>query len=558
MTGHFSHTNLLTFLRSFIFYTLVFPTTTTTTTTKRKKLTMTIETKLVEYLTEQWDTEDPKDVVEQIGQGRYLPTQALLLSQNKQKRVDVVQAGGIEKILEFVIKSTKPFSEVLSSTAATSGGGGGGGGGSDNILVPCPSVWMQVLSNVCRDGFLPPQVQKKTRGVVVNNLAGVFEDMTNISQRTFFDSTDIWFKTLPYFCGLLSSLLSCQDPGLADFLLKQSTVKEFMVHIIYMEIGNPKLVEEIDEFTKDRDTRTPKPDIIGLSQSNCAFAMKVVCLRKGRDVLGDFAIIPAGPEHELRMATGMIKLLDTNVRDGWYQSGFSSMLTIFLQLYDWGGRLSAKFGVQCVSANMIPICNRHILKYASAARDQYFFENVSTSIVVIGATFMTPVAKVGKLAGQQVPIDFNVAAATYQGLFEYCLDVCDCNDGRLMKALDGFLKIVSHTVNLPATKKAIRAKEKDIRAKIERVKDRLPYLLECLNTIEKIVNAAVKTAAQKEREKESGKEEESNKKAVETCEFCYEKCDKGTTTKCRFCKSIGTSTLSKFVTASREREKSKC
>lgn len=486
--------------------------------------------RLLEYVSSKWSTEDVKNVVVSISEGQYLPTMALLMSPNKQYRVDVIQAGAVERIMEFIIKSNKPFYEVLppASTADAS----------DFITaVPCPSIWVQVLSNVCRDGFLPPPIQTKTRAVVVNNLSGVFQDMTDTTARTFFGSTDIWYKTLPYFCGLLSSLLTCQDPGLADFLLKQSRMKEFMVHIIYMEVGNSKLVEDIDEFSHERDTRTPKPDIVGMSQSHCAFAIKVVCLRKGRDVLGDFAVVPIGPEHELRMATGMIKLLDTNVRDAWYEGGFASMLTIFLQLFDWGGRISAKFGVQCVSANLIPICNRHIMKYASAPRDQYFFENVSTSIVVIGATLMTPVAKTGKLAGQQAPIDFNVAAATYQGLFEYCLDICDCNDGRLMKPLDGFLKIVSHTVNLPATKKAIRAKEKDIRAKIARVKDRLPYLLECLNGIEEMLDAAVKTASDEERTKSNDAPVE---REVETCEFCYEKCNKGTTTKCRFCKSIGT------------------
>lgn len=470
-----------------------------------------VASNIMEYVQTQWGKQDVEEVVEEIGNGKFLPTQAFLLSNDQAYRSKVVEAGGIDKILEFLLQSNKPFEEVLPQ------------GGN----VPCPSLWLHVISNCAQDGFLPPDVSRTTQFKILNNISGVFQDMSNFEERKMFGSIDIWAKSLMFFTSLLCGLLTSQHKQLGDFLLKQQSLKEFLVRMVYIEMGDATVLADLEAF-EQRDGRVPKPDVIGTSQSNCAFAIKYLSEKRGKDILGDFAPISISPGHELRMATGLIKLFQTSKRDGWYRGGYSSMLIVFLQLYDWGGRLSGKFGVDCVSSELIPVVNQHFVKYATLVRDRFFIENISTALVVLGATFMTPVMK----GDRQAPIDYNVAKAIYTGLLEYCLDLCDSNEGRIAKALEGFLQVVNLTAKLPATKKAIRSKEKELRAKMERVKDRLPYLFSCVTSIEKIVDSAVIRAGDED------KNGEEKKVDVPTCEFCYEKCSKGTTRKCSFCKSI--------------------
>lgn len=470
--------------------------------------------RLIQYARVQWGNHDASEVADEIGQGKFLPTQAFLIGDCQEYRTKVVNAGAVDKILEFLLQSNEPFEKVLP----------------DGGDVPCPSLWMQVISNCCTDGFiLPETLGRNIQARVVNNIVGVFQDMTNMEERKFFGSTDYWVKSLPFFAGLVAGLMTSQNKSVGDFLLKQESVKQFLVRVVYLEIGDPKVRGDIDNFSQ-RDKRLPKPDILGSSQSHCAFAIKSLAQTRGRQVLGEFAMMKISPQHEMAMGTGILKLLETCERDGWYQGGYSSMLTVFLQLYDWGGRLSGKFGVDCVSSTLVPICRAYLTKHAPFTRDRFFFENISTGIVVMGASFMTPVMK----GNRQAPIDYNVAAATYNGLFEYCLDLCDCNDGRLVQPLEGFLKVVSMTATMPSTKKAITAREKEIRAKLERIKDRLPFLFSGVILIEQILNEVCPSPIANGDDPEAG----ADSQAVPSCEFCYEKCIKGTTKKCPFCKSI--------------------
>jgi hypothetical protein len=465
-------------------------------------------TAILEYTQTQWGKQDASEIVEEIGKGKYLPTQALLLSTDQEYRAKVVKAGAADKLLEFLLKSNEDFESVLPP-------------GGD---VPCPSLWLQVVSNCAKDGFLPSELSETVQRKLLYNISGLFQDMANFEEHKLFGSMDIWAKCLMFFTGLLSGLLTSKHTQCGDFLLKQKTLKEFLVRVLYIELGDPKVLADLEDFER-RDDRTPKPDIIGISQSNCAYAIKFLSEKRGKDVLGDFAPIPIAPGHEIRMATGLMKLLHSSKRDGWYRGGYSSTMIVFLQLYDWGGRLSGKFGIDCVSEILIPVYSQHLTKFAPMVRDHFFFENVSTGLVVLGATFMTPLMKGNK----QAPIDYNVAKAVYAGLLEYCCDLCDCNEGRLAKALDGFLQVVGLTAKLPATKKAIRAREKDIVARMERVKERPPYLFGCMANIEKIVQTALTRA---------GDDDKDGTKEVPACEFCYERCSKGTTKKCPFCRLI--------------------
>ena len=137
--------------------------------------------RLIEYLRTTWGKQDPVDVVEEIGKGKYLPLQAFLLAKPQQQngsddkeedyRSRLVQAGFIDKILEFLLQSNKDFETVLP-------------GAGDENLVQCPSMWLQVVSCVCRDGFLrSPDLQKETQFKVVNNIQGVFQDVSNFEER---------------------------------------------------------------------------------------------------------------------------------------------------------------------------------------------------------------------------------------------------------------------------------------------------------------------------------------------------------------------------------------
>jgi len=497
--------------------------------------------KLFEYLRTTWGKQDPAEVVEEIGKGKFLPTQAFLIAGGQQQpqkgnedkedyRTALVKAGAIDKILEFLLQSNNKFEKVLP-------------GAGDENLVPCPSIWLQVVGCTCRDGFLKPlSLQKEIQYKIVNNLQGVFQDVSNFEERKLFGRRDCWIRSLLYFLALLRNLLTSENPQMTNFLMKVPPIKLFLVRMLYMELGGvPKgVLEEIREFETTQNMK-----VIGFCQSYAAFTIKTVTEKMGAAVaktnkekdksktknytnamLGEFAGMPVGPGEDLMLGPGLLKLLETSKSDGWYKGGYSSTMFLFLKLYDWGGRLSLKFGVDCVAANLVPVCRDYLLKDATAKRnvDHYFLENVTTGLVILGACLVTPV----DLKNRQAPIDYNVASAIYNGLLEYCCDICDaCNDGRFGAPLVKFLQIVFVMAKFPLTKKALRTKSKEIRSKIERVKERPPYLFTCLPVIEKILETALLS--------EDGGEEKTEESSK--CEFCNEKCGKDRK-KCPFCKAV--------------------
>eukprot|EP00536_Pseudo-nitzschia_multiseries_P012900 jgi/Psemu1/298263/fgenesh1_pm.516_\ len=522
----------------------------------------------VEYLRTTWGKQDPNEVVEKIAQGKFLPTQAFLFSRGhptppqpngpgntpKPKKDDVdyqtalINAGVIDQILEFLIQSNKDFLDVLPDAGKPD-------------VIQCPSIWLQIVGCVCRDGFLKSRsLQTQIQCKVVNNIQGVFEDVSNFEERKFFGSRDSWIRSLLYFSALLRNLLTSENPLMANFLLKMPAIKQFLVRTLCIELGGiPN--EALDEIRDFETTRNAQPllQVIGFCQSYSAFAIKTVTetwaaaaakkialnkedgSRKKKEnyqniiysLLGEFAITPIAPGNKFMLGPTLVKLLETSTSNGWYQGGYSSTMFLFLKLYDWGGRLSGKFGVDCVSSNLVPVCLNYLLKHASTKRTtdpNYFFENISTGLVVLSASLLTPFDE----KGRQAPIDYNVARAVYNGLLEYCCDICDaCNDNRFTAPLEKFLKLVLVSACLPLTRAAIRSKAEEICAKIERVKERPPFLFSCLPLVEKIVEAAVL-------------EEKGTIAAADTrqkpprCEFCGEKCgdDNLTKRKCPFCKSV--------------------
>lgn len=504
--------------------------------------TNTNNTKLVEYLRTRWGEQDPTEVVEEIARGSYLPTQAFLVGRSKKQndeedkedyRSALVKAGVIDTILEFLLQSDKKFNEVLPTV------------GNDE-RIQCPSIWLQIVSNACRDGYLkPPSLQTEIQRKVVNNIQGVFQDVSNFEERKVFDRRDSWVRSLLYFLALLRNLLTSENRQIANFLVRMPPIKQFLVRVLYMEMGG--IPNEALQDVKDFET-AHRMKVIGFCQSYAAFSIKTVTEKMAAatanqikktekegnkniilHLLGEFARMPIGPEQELMFGTGMLKLLEASKSDGWFDGGFSSTMFVFLKLYDWGGRISGKFGVQSVSSALIPICRNYLLRHAPMKRtaNNYFLENVTTCLVILGASLVTPV----NAKGQQAPIDYNVASAVYDGLLEFCCDICDaCNDGRFVMPLTKFLQIVLVMAKFPETRKALQLRSAEIRAKIERVKERPPFLFSCLPVIEKIVDAAVL--------KEDGGEEKEED--IPKCEFCNEKCDKDCKTKrkCPFCKLV--------------------
>jgi hypothetical protein len=73
-----------------------------------------------QYLNTKWGTENPVKVVDDISKGKLLPTQSLLISKNVEYLYEIIQAGGIDKILEFLLQSNvQDFNTVLPSTSSS-------------------------------------------------------------------------------------------------------------------------------------------------------------------------------------------------------------------------------------------------------------------------------------------------------------------------------------------------------------------------------------------------------------------------------------------------------
>lgn len=459
-------------------------------------------TDLVGYLKTKWTKEDPKEIVQQIGAGSRLPTEALVLSKDSAYRTQIVQAGAVDRILEFILKTDKPFDQVKS--------------GSDLI---CPTTWLNVLNNFCQDGFLEPEsLARETKYKIVINMGPLFQDMSNVEKRQLFGSKDYWIKSLPFFTSMLSELLSSDFQELGDFLVRQASLKDFLVRVMYLQIGDPDIKSEILEYLSFRDNRIAKPDIIGVSQTYCAYSIKTLMVKRGKQFIEEFASTPIRPEHSLTLKAGIMQLFETSESDGWYKGGYSAALIIFIMLYDHYDRLSSEFGVESASAKMVTICQKHLSKHVHLVRDRYFLESVMTGIVTLSATMMTPAVN-----QQQAAIDYNVASSIRNGLFDFCLDVCDSNETRVATALDGVLKVVLSTASLPDTKKALENKGEAIRCRLERVLARVPYLHTGLNLVHTILKQSLPVPPPTE---------------TISCEFCYEKCNKGTTTKCPFCRTV--------------------
>eukprot|EP00980_Cylindrotheca_fusiformis_P000908 scaffold241_cov89-Cylindrotheca_fusiformis.AAC.7 len=465
-------------------------------------------TDLASYMKTKWTKEDPKMIVQQIGEARQLPTEAFGMvagvggHATAEYRTQLVQAGAVDHIIAFLLKTDKPFDEVIQ--------------GGDLI---CPSTWLNVLNLFCQDGFLEPEaLARQTKYKIVINMGPLFQDMSNFETRQLFGSKDAWIKSLPFFTSMVSGLLASEFSKISDFLVRQASLKDFLVRVLFLEIGDPEIKSEIEEYVETRDKRIVKPDIIGTSQTYCAYSIKSLMIKRGKQYMEEFAETPIRPEHSLTLTSAIIKLFENSQRDNWYKGGYSAALSIFIMLYDHYDRLSSDFGVESASAKMVTICQTHLTKYLHLVRDRYFLESVMTGIVTLGATMMTPAVN-----QQQAAIDYNVANAIRSGLFYFCLDVCDSNEIRAATALDGLLKVVQSTAGLPDTKKALQETGEAVRCRLERVLARVPYLHTGLNLIHAILKQSIPPPPPNESI---------------ACEFCFEKCTKGTTTKCPFCRTV--------------------
>ena len=466
---------------------------------------------VIEYTQTKWGKEDPSKVVAEIGQGKALATQALGLSNDVKYRAQVVEAGAVDKLLEFLSQTDKPFEDLV-----------GDYNKSDSTLLQCPSIWINVLNNFCQDGYLQPQsLGQQVQYKIIIKIGPLFQDMCNFEKRELYGSKDIWMKCLMFFCNMLFSLLSSEYKRIGDFLLKQRNLKSFFVRVLFLEIGEPSIVQDMIDYSNNRDTRIPKPDIIGLSQTFCICAMKHVMTKHPnmKIIQQEFGVTPIRPESDIDLVAGIIQLLETNHRDGWYaQGGYAAALSVFLILFDRLKRLHQPFRVDSCSAALVPVATRYLTKYSPLTRDKHFFENMATSIVVIGATMMTRMVQ-----NKQAPIDYHVAKAIEAGLYEFFVDVCDTNDTRLAKPLEGLIRTVVSCLMLEETRGAMSAKGLTIRAKVERVQFRHPVLLQELAAVAQIISNPVLKIPP----------------LPSACEFCQEKLDLSqpkTIKKCPFCK----------------------
>jgi hypothetical protein len=463
---------------------------------------------LLEYIKTAWGTESPSTVVAKIAKGDRLATEALGLSPNAKYRAQVVQAGAVDKLLEFLIKTDKFFRDVLPPTGDTQ--------------ISCPSTWLNLVNNFCQDGFLQPEsLARDVQYKIIINLGPLFQDMSNLENRILFGDRDIWVKSLMFFCNILYSLVSSNFDRIADFLLKQKTLQSFLVRILYLPLGEPEITQEIHDFSEHRDDRLPKPDIVGTASTFCACAIKALWSTRGvknPTLIESWAATPIRPEHELRLMTGLLQLLQLKTHgDGWYQGGYSATLTILLILFDKADRLSGPFGVDSVAEVLVGVCRQHLIRYAPFARDRFFVENVLTGMVITAAAVTTPV-----IQGKQAPVDYSVAKAIRAGLFDFLIECCDANDPRLANAIEGSIRTLNVCLILADTQQAMQELAPSIRAKMERIQDRHPVLLPPLQHISELLGNPMIKAPPME----------------ETCAFCQEKTTPQTLQKCPFCKTI--------------------
>lgn len=463
---------------------------------------------LLDYVKTTWGTDSPSSVVEKIAKGDRLTTEALGLSPDAKYRSQVVQAGAIDKLLGFLIKTDKPFKEVLLPTM--------------DDQIPCPSIWLNLLNNFCQDGFLQPaSLARDVQYKIIINLGPLFQDMSNIDQRLLFGDRDYWIKSLMFFCNILFSLVSSNFDRIGDFLLKQKMLQSFLVRVLYLPISEPEITQEIRDFSEHRDDRMPKPDIVGTASTFCACAIKALWTKRGAKnpaLIESWAGTQIRPGHELRLMTGLLHLLQLKTHgDGWYQGGYSATLTIFLILFDKAERLSGPFGEDSVAEVLVKICRQHLIQYAPLTRDRFFVENILTGLVTTAAALMTPV-----MGGKQAPVDYNVSKAIRAGLVDFFIECCDANDSRVAKTIEGSIRTLKVCLILDETQKAVKECGLSIRAKVERIEDRHPVLLPPLQGIKELLdNPMVKTVVEEE-----------------TCAFCQEKMVKEKIEKCPFCKTI--------------------
>lgn len=465
---------------------------------------------LLNYVQTTWGTESPSSVVAKIGQGDRLATEALGVSPNAKYRSQVVQAGAVDRLLEFIIKTDKPFREVLPPS------------GLDD-QIPCPSVWLNILNNFCEDGFLqPPSLARDIQYKIIINMGPLFQDMNNMETRELFGSRDIWMKSIMFFCNILYSLLSSNFERIGDFLLKQKMLQGFLVRVLYLPMAEPEIVREIRAFSEQRDDRIPKPDIVGTAATFCACSIKVLWTKRGPKnptLIESYAGTPIRPEHEIRLMTGLLPLLQLKShREGWYEGGYSAALTLFIILFDKAERLSGPFGVDSTSEILVGVCRQHLIQYAQLTRDRFFIENILTGLVTIGASLMTP-----NIGGRQAPVDYNVAKAIRAGLLDYFVECCDANDSRVATTLEASIRTISVCVILDDTQKALQDVAPAVRAKIERIQDRHPLLLPPIVSLQKVLqNPMIKPPPEDDT----------------TCAFCQEKTTPQKIHKCPFCKTI--------------------
>ena len=467
---------------------------------------------LLEYVKTKWGTESPSTVVEKIAHGDRLATEALGLSPNDKYRSQVVQAGAVDRLLGFIIQTDKSFRDVLPPTTTFD----------QNAQISCPSTWLNLLNNFCQDGFLQPSsLARDIQYKIIINLGPLFQDMSNLDQRLLFGDRDIWIKSLMFFCNVLFSLVSSEFDRIGDFLLKQKMLQSFLVRILYLPLGELDIVQEIREFSEHRDTRLPKPDIVGTASTFCACAIKVLWTKRGvknPTLIESWAGTPIRPEHELRLMTGLLPLLQMKTHgDGWYQGGYSATLTILLILFDKAKRLSGPFGVDSVAEILVGICRQHLIQYGPLTRDRFFLENVLTGLLVTGASVMTPT-----IGGQQAPVDYSVAKAIRAGLLDFFIECCDANDSRVANTIEGSIRTLKVCLILDETQKALHELAPSIRAKLERILDRHPVLIPPLQHIGELVRNPLVKAPPME----------------ETCAFCQDKTTPQTMQKCPFCKTI--------------------
>ena len=176
----------------------------------------------------------PERVVQEIAQGRDLPTQAVVnlsgtTKQDNAYRKRLVNAGVTAVVLGFLSRcENDKFPDVLAETEYGD--------------LAMPFVWINLLLNNIAKGNLPKALLKKVRLQIARAMGPLVRCMCNDQARELFGEKLHWHSSVPMFVALVQNLVL--SPETIPILLKYERLAVFLIQSMFWETHRPDIVQE--------------------------------------------------------------------------------------------------------------------------------------------------------------------------------------------------------------------------------------------------------------------------------------------------------------------------